>query len=267
MSDVFDPFRLSGRVAVLTGAASGIGRASAEVLAAAGASVALGDIDAAGAEKVAKAISGAGGRAVSQRCDVSKRGDLDSLVERGEREFGGVDVMGNIAGIPSDGPLADLSEAEFDRVCGINLKGVLWGCQAAVRAMKKRGGGSIINVASGAIDVPAPGYGMYAITKAGVAQLSQTLANEVGQFGIRVNVLAPGIALTNFTSRHLYNEKGEIDQAKYDAFVTRMQGMSPIGRVGDAIDQAWLIWYLASDASRYCTGQIWRANGGQTIPR
>ncbi len=267
MPDVFDPFRLNGRVAAVTGAASGIGRASAEVLAAAGAQVVLGDLDAAGAEAAAKAIAAAGGRAAAQRCDVSRRADLDALVERAEREFGGLDIMCNVAGVPADGALAELAEPELDRVFAINLKGVLFGCQAALRAMRKRGGGSIINVASGAIDMPAPGYGLYAMTKAAVTQLSQTLAAEVGSQGVRVNVLAPGVTITKFTSRHLYDAEGKLDQAKYDGFLARMRGMSPIGRVGEAVDQAWLIWFLASDASRYCTGQIWRANGGQTIPR
>lgn len=267
MSDPFEPFRLNGRVAALTGAASGIGFASAEVLAAAGAAVVLGDLDAAGVEAAAKQIQAAGGRAVAQRCDVSQRAQVDALVERAEREFGGLDVMCNIAGIPADGPLVELAESEVDRVFAINLKGVLFGCQAAVRAMQRRGGGSIINVASAAIDVPTPGYGLYAMTKAAVTQLSQTLAAEVGPLGIRVNVLAPGVTITKFTSRHLYDAEGKLDQSKYDGFLARMRGMSPIGRVGEAVDQAWLIWFLASDASRYCTGQIWRANGGQTIPR
>jgi 3-oxoacyl-[acyl-carrier protein] reductase len=175
--------------------------------------------------------------------------------------------MCNVAGVPSDGPLGELAEAEFDRVVAINLKGTLFGCQAAVRAMTPRGAGSIINVASGAIDRAVPNYGLYALTKAAVAQLTQTLATEVGAAGIRVNVLAPGITITKFTERHLRRADGSLDPARYDAFLASMKAMSPLGLVGDALDQAWLILYLASDASRYCTGQIWRANGGQTIPR
>jgi 3-oxoacyl-[acyl-carrier protein] reductase len=267
MRDVAGIFRLDGRGAVVTGAASGIGRAIGEVLAAAGAGVVLGDVDLAGAEELATSLRADGARAFAQRADVSRKADVEALVARAERELGRLDVMCNVAGVPADGPIAELSEAELDRVVAINLKGTLYGCQAAVRAMTPRGGGSIINVASGAIDRAVPNYGLYAMTKAAVTQLTQTLATEVGSAGIRVNVIAPGATLTRFSERHLRRPDGTLDPARYDAFVATMKGMSPLGLVGDPLDQAWLVLYLASDASRTCTGQIWRANGGQTIPR
>jgi 3-oxoacyl-[acyl-carrier protein] reductase len=267
MRDVSQIFRLDGRVAVVTGAASGIGRAVAEVLAAAGARVVVGDLDAAGAEQVAAAIRADGGSAVAQTVDVASREQVEALVTRATAEWDRLDVMCNVAGVPADGPLAALSEAELDRVVAVNLKGTLFGCQAAVRAMTPRGGGSILNVASGAIDRAVPNYGLYALTKAAVTQLTQTLATEVGAAGIRVNVLAPGATLTKFSERHLRRPDGSLDPARYDGFVAAMKAMSPLGLVGDPLDQAWLVLYLASDASRYCTGQIWRANGGQTIPR
>jgi len=266
VSDLFDVFRLDGRVAVVTGAASGIGRAIAEVLADAGARVALGDLDAAGAQSAAREIAGRGGTALAQRVDVAVRADHDALATLALCEWGRLDVWANVAGVPSDGPLADLSEAELDRVLAINLKGTIFGSQAAVRAMAARGG-SIINVASGAIDLAVPNYGLYALTKAAIAMMSQTLATEVGRQGIRVNVLAPGATLTNFTQRHLKDADGNVVPERLDAFLAAMRSRSPIGLVGEPIDQAWLALYLASDASRFCTGQIWRANGGQTIPR
>lgn len=267
MPDPQGIFRLDGRAAVVTGAASGIGRAGAEVLAAAGARVVLGDLDEKGADEAAAAIREQGGHAVAQRVDVARKQEVEALVQRAQDEFGRVDAMCNVAGIPADGPLDSLGEAEFDRIVAVNLKGTLFGCQAAVRAMAPRGGGSIVNVASAAIDRAVPNYGLYAITKAGVAQLTQTLATEVGRHGIRVNALAPGATLTNFTRRHLRGPDGALDPARLDAFLDAMRGMSPLGLVGEAIDQAWLILYLVSDASRTCTGQIWRANGGQVIPR
>ena len=267
MRDLNELFGLTGKVAVVTGAASGIGESVAGVLAQAGAQVVLGDIDAEGAEAAAKEIREQGGSAVAQGCDISQRAEIDSLVGRATSEFGGLDVLCNVAGVPHDGQLEDLSDADFDRVVAINIKGTLYGCQAAIPAMAARGGGSIINVSSGAIDLPVSGFGLYAMTKAGVAQLTHSLAQEVGDRGIRVNVLAPGATITNFTKRRLKNADGSINQESYDQFVGSMESMSPIGRVGESEDQAWLVLYLASDASRFCTGQVWRANGGATTGR
>lgn len=267
MRDLSEVFGLEDKVAVVTGAASGIGESVAQVLAQAGASVVLGDLDAEGAEAVAKGIRESGGQAVAQGVDISVRAEIDSLVGRAASEFGGLDVLCNVAGVPFDGLLEELTDEEFDRVVAINIKGTLYGCQAAIPLMAARGGGSIINVSSGAIDLPVANFGLYAITKAGVAQLTHTLAQEVGDRGIRVNALAPGATITNFTKRRLKNPDGTINQASYDQFVDRMEAMSPIGRVGESEDQAWLVLYLASEASRFCTGQIWRANGGATTGR
>ncbi len=267
MPSPLDAFRLDGRVAVVTGAASGIGRAAAQTFSAAGARVVLGDVDVAAAEDAAREIAASGGQAVAQRCDVAERDQVDALVARAVSDFGQLDILCNVAGVPSDGPIASITDAEFDRVVGINLKGTLYGCQAAARVMAPRRSGSIINVASAAIDLPVPNYGLYALTKAAVTQLSQTLATEVGPQGIRVNVIAPGITVTNFTMRHMRGEDGSVDRARLDAFLAAMRARSPLAMVGEAVDQAWLMLFLASDASRYCTGQVWRANGGQTLPR
>jgi 3-oxoacyl-[acyl-carrier protein] reductase len=214
MSDVFDAFRLTGRAAAVTGGASGIGEATARVLAGAGAAGVLADVN---------------------------------------------------VGAASDGYLGDVSEAEVDRMIGLNIKGTLFGCQAALRVMREQRSGSIINVSSGAIDLAKENYGVYAFTKAAVAMMTQTLAVEEGPNGIRVNAIAPGATITAFTSRHMYREDGSVDQAKFDGFIERMSAMSPLGLVGEPIDQAFLVLYLASDASRFSTGHIWRANGGQTI--
>ncbi|MGH7288364.1 MAG: SDR family NAD(P)-dependent oxidoreductase [Myxococcota bacterium] len=267
MSELAAAFRLDGRGAAITGAASGIGAAVAEVLAAAGARVVLGDVNAAGAEAVAEGIRKNGGEAMALRCDVARSKDVEALVQHAQQVYGRLDVMCNVAGVASDGALADVSEAEFDRVLAINLKGVLYGCQAALRIMATQGSGSIVNVTSAVIDAPAAGYGVYAISKAGVASLTQTLALEAGPSGVRVNAIAPGATLTAFTSRHLRGPDGSTDPKRLEAFVNAMRQRSPLGRVGEAIDQAWLVLYLASDASRYATGQIWRVNGGQALAR
>jgi len=266
MHDIQQVFSLSGRVAVVTGAASGIGRAIADVLASAGARVVVGDLDASGAEEAAGEIRESGGEAVAQRVDVSQRAQVEALVGRASTEWGRLDVLCNIAGVPSDGPLVELKEDEFDRVVGVHVKGTLFGCQAAAKLMASRGGGSIINMASAAIDLAVPNYGLYALTKAAVTQLTQSFAVELGPQGIRVNVLAPGATLTNFTKRHLKNADGSTNPERYEGFLTAMKKTSPLALVGEAVDQAWLVLYLASDASRFCTGQIWRANGGAAIP-
>ena len=267
MHDIQEAFGLSGRVAVVTGAASGIGRAVAEVLASAGARVVVGDRDGAGAEEVAMTIRESGGKALAHEADVSQRAQVEAMVARATTAWGGLDVLCNVAGVPSDGPLRELAEDEFDRIVAINVKGTLFGCQAGAAAMALRGGGSIINVASAAIDLAVPNYGLYALTKAAVTQLTQSFAVELGAQGIRVNVLAPGATLTNFTKRHLKNPDGTINPERYEGFVAAMKKTSPLGLVGESIDQAWLVLYLASDASRFCTGQIWRANGGAAIAR
>lgn len=267
MSELSDRFRLDERVAVVTGGASGIGRAVAEVFASAGAAVVVGDLDAEGAESTAAGIVERGGRALAQRVDVSQRAEVEALVDRAVADLGGLDVLANIAGIPLDVRLEEIGDEDFGRILGVNLYGTLYGCQAAIPAMAARGGGSIINVSSGAIDAPLPVYGPYAITKAGVAQLTASLATEVGDRGIRVNAIAPGATITAFTQRRLKRADGAIDSEAYDGFVDSMRAMSPLGRVGEAEDQAWLALYLASDASRFCTGQLWRANGGATFGR
>ena len=160
MQDLSEVFGLAGKVAVVTGAASGIGESVAEVLAQAGASVVLGDLNAEGAEAVAKRIREAGGEAVGQGVDISRRDEVDALVARATSEYGGLDVLCNIAGVPFDGMLEDLTDDDFDRIVAINIKGTLYGCQAAIPLMAARGGGSIINVSSGAIDLPVPNLGL-----------------------------------------------------------------------------------------------------------
>ena len=266
-SDVLDAFRLTGRTAVVTGAGSGIGEATAQVLAGAGANVVAGDINVEGVERTVSGIQAAGGTAVAQRTDVTSKADVDALVDRGVSEYGRVDVVVNVAGIAMDGLIADATEEQFDKVFAINAKGTLFGCQAALRVMSEQRSGSIINVSSTAVDTPAPKYGLYAMTKAAVAQLTMTFAIEAGRYGIRVNTIAPGATITPFTSRHALNPDGSLNPEAYDMFVDAMKKISPLRIVGEALDQAYLILFLASDAARFCTGQMWRANGGQAIVR
>ena len=258
-------FDLTGRVALVTGAGSGIGRTSAEVLAGAGATVVCADIDAERAAETARAIVGEHGKAESAQIDVSQRGAADTLVGQVVERHGGLHVMCNIAGIMIDSSIIDLDPDEFDRILGVNLKGVLYGCQAAGKMMVDQGGGSIINMASTAVLAPSPGIGPYAICKAGVAQLTQSMAVEVGKHGVRVNSVAPGFVPTNMTARYYTSEDGTVDEAMKEAVLSPMARHVPLRRVGLTEDIAYCVLYLASDASSYITGQMISPNGGASM--
>jgi 3-oxoacyl-[acyl-carrier protein] reductase len=262
--ELVDLFTLKDEVAVVTGAASGIGAAAAELLAAAGASVVLGDIDGEGVERTAEKIVAGGGHALAQRTDTTRRSDVDALVSRAVSEYDRVGIMANVAGVGHAQPVRDISEEDFDRLMAINLKGVLFGCQAALEVMIPQKAGAIINVASAVIDSPYPNQGLYGMTKAGVTFMSQVLAAEAGQHGIRVNVLAPGATPTNFASFRYAD--GKIDPKKEAAVQEATRQITPLGFIGEAADQAAMILYLASPASRWVTGNIFRVNGGQSRP-
>jgi len=262
MIDVPSFFRLDGQVAVVTGGASGIGQSTAQVLAAAGACVVVGDINEAGAQATAEGIVADGGRALAQRVDTTKRADVDALVDRAVSEHGQLDIMCNVAGIGYAKVVMDTTEEDFDRLVAVNLKSVLFGCQAAVRVMLPRKSGSIVNVASTAIDSPVMTQALYGMTKTAVAFLSKTLAHEVGPQGIRVNATAPGATPTNFGSFRYPD--GRVDQEKEKAYFDFLTSTTPLGFLGEAIDQALLILYLVSPAARWATGNVWRVNGGQS---
>jgi 3-oxoacyl-[acyl-carrier protein] reductase len=263
---VQDLFDLSGQIAVLTGVASGIGKASALMLSDAGATIVGGDIDEAGAQATADEIKTSGGTAVVQRVDVTKRADVDALVDRAQSEFGRVDIMGNIAGIPHNKMVADVTDEDFERILAINLKSVFYGCQAAIRHMIPQGSGNIVNIASGAIDTPAPTLACYGMTKAAVTMLTKTLATEVGRNGIRVNAIAPGMILTNFSTHNFTDADGNVVPEKLEQYHKRASAMAPLGRAGEAEDVARSFLYLVSEAAAFVTGQIERPNGGVSMP-
>jgi 3-oxoacyl-[acyl-carrier protein] reductase len=264
--DISEIHNLSGRVAALTGAASGIGKGTALTLGAAGATIVCADIDESGAKTTADEIVAAGGRAVAQATDVTRRADIDGLVDRAVAEFGRLDVMGNIAGVPFNKLVQEVTDEEFERILAINLKSVWYGCQAALRVMVPQGSGNIVNIASGAIDTPAPTLAVYGLTKAAVAMLTKTVAMEGGAHGIRCNALAPGVIETKFSAQHFTDADGNVDPERLEKYRKRFGAQSPIGRVGEAQDVAWAILYLVSDAASFVTGQILRPNGGVSMP-
>jgi 3-oxoacyl-[acyl-carrier protein] reductase len=265
MTSPLDAYRLDDRVAVVTGAASGIGAETCAVLASAGAILVCGDVDADGLDGTVKRVADLGGRAIAVTTDVTTRTDVEQLVQAAIDEFGHVDAMCNIAGAMFPGLIEDLDDDTIDRGIDLNLKGVLYGTQCAIKAMKPAGRGSIVNVSSAAIDEPYAGIGVYAFTKAAVAMLTMTAALEAGEYGIRVNAIAPGATLTPFTTWRLHKPDGTLDQEAYDAFVEQSKDQSPLHALGEPVDQALLIHYLVSDAARFATGNIFRVNGGQTM--
>jgi 3-oxoacyl-[acyl-carrier protein] reductase len=264
--DALAAFDLSGRVAVVTGAASGIGRASAELLAAAGASVLCADLDVDGAEATAVRIGEAGGQARARGVDVTVAGEVDDLVDHVVSHLGRLDIMANIAGIIVQSPVVDFDDDAFDRILAVNLKGVFRGCRAAARAMSVQGSGSIVNRASAAIDTPSPGLAGYGMAKAAVVQLTRVLATEMGPHGVRVNAVAPGFVETAMTSRRFTAADGSVDETHRQAVLDAVSRSTPLRTVGRPQDIAHAVLYLASDASRFVTGQIVRPNGGVAMP-
>ncbi|AWW37226.1 3-oxoacyl-ACP reductase [Streptomyces sp. AS58] len=248
-------YDLTGRTAFVTGAAGGIGRATAVLLAGAGATVHCADLDRQGLHETATLIKEEGGTARTHHLDVTDRAQVGRAVKSCER----LDVMAAIAGIMHSSPVLETRDEDLDRVLNVNFKGVLYACQEAARLMLDRNiRGSIVTMASGAVDTGGPGLLCYGAAKAAVVQLTKTLATELGRYGIRVNAVAPGWIRTPMTDRH-----DEAAQAHTEAIMARM---SPLGRVGEADEVAHAVLHLASDASAFTTGQILRPNGGVAMP-
>jgi 3-oxoacyl-[acyl-carrier protein] reductase len=259
---LIDDFSLDGRVAVVTGAASGIGRQAAITFAQAGARVVIGDVDEAGLAETASAI---GAAATPQRTDVSRKTDIDALAARTLAIAGRLDVWANVAGIAAPCPMLEVSEELLERVIAINLKGVFWGSVAAARAMKERGSGSIINISStGAISAP-PNMSVYAMTKSGVSAVTRNIAREMGAFGLRANTVSPGFVETRLASWSYRNEDGSVDEARREDALRLRRAAAPLGTIGEPSDIAYAMLYLASDASRFVTGQNLYVNGGVTM--
>jgi 3-oxoacyl-[acyl-carrier protein] reductase len=252
-------FSLAGRVGVVTGAARGIGLGVAALLTECGMRVVAADVIAGEHELLA---ANSGGNVVAARCDVSQRGQFDALVETALQRFGRLDLLANVAGVLRVAPTLEMSEDDIDLLLGVNLKGVLNGCRSAARVMAKTGGGAIVNIASSAAYQAYPHYGIYGATKAGVVLLTRVLAQELARSGIRVNAIAPGMVDTQMAGRRYRNADGTQTPEQRAAMLAEMNERSPLGIPGTPRDIAQAVVYLASDASRYTTGQVLHPNGG-----
>lgn len=258
-------FCLRGRAAVITGAASGIGRETARLLSLAGAHVVLGDVDEAGLAETVGLVEQAAGVATARRADVARRAEVDELAACAVQVAGRLDIWVNVAAVPLQVPILDVDEQDVDRVVAINMKGTYWGCAAAGRIMKAQGRGVIINISSGGADLPISNLSVYSMSKAAVNALTRTCAMEFGGYGIRVNAVAPGSIETPMASEMYRNADGEIDPELREKVSRRLAQASPLGLRGMPSDIALAILYLASDASRFITGQVLRVNGGSSM--
>lgn len=246
--------KLTGKTAIVTGGASGIGRASAIALAAEGASVAVSDVDTAGTEETVELIQQAGGNAIAVRCDVSQEDDARRLIEETVAAFGGVNVLFNNAGInPMEGNVVDLPTSEWRRIFSINVDGIFFCSRFAIPEMRRGGGGRIINTASPSSFLGWADNAAYIASKGAVMSLTRAMAMDHARENITVNALVPGLIMTGIGRSFL------AAQADPDA----AESGNPIGRAGLPTEIAPLVVFLASDDSSFSTGAPFYADGGQ----
>jgi NAD(P)-dependent dehydrogenase (short-subunit alcohol dehydrogenase family) len=253
--------RLEGCRAVITGAASGIGEATARLFVGEGASVVIADVDDDRGKRIADEL---GERARFVHTDVSQEQDVNSAIALAVDSFGGLDCLFNNAGNPgSVGGIAEIDMAMFDRTVAIHLRGVFLGIRAAARVMCPQGHGSIINTSSVAGLAANYGGHDYSACKAAIAHLTRTTANELGEYGVRVNAICPGGIATSIFGRAagLESEKA---QSTVDTMTAALGDIAPIRRSGQPIDIAEAALWLASDASSYVNGQAIAVDGGLT---
>lgn len=245
-----DNFRLDGKVAVVTGAAAGIGRGIAELLASAGASVVVSDLDGDAAAAAAEAIRSAGGRAAGCACDVTQESDLVALVDLAVGKFGGVDVLVNNAGGGGPKPF-DMAMSDFEWAYRLNVFSTFRLTQLCAEQMRQRGGGAVLNISSMAGDNANSKMASYGSSKAAVSHLTRNIAYDLGPMGIRVNAIAPGAIKTHALSTVL---TPEIER--------HMLAKTPLGRLGQPADIAYAALFLCSPAAAWISGQVLTVSGG-----
>ena len=237
-------------MALVTGAAQGIGKAVALLLARNGADIVVSDINLEKAEETAKEVQALGRKALATKVDVATLGDVEKMVEAILVQFGKVDILVNNAGIARDKLILRMTEEDWDAVLNINLKGTFNCTKAVVRHMSKQRSGKIVNIASVVGEMGNAGQGNYAASKAGVIGFTKTIAREFAQRGINVNAIAPGYIETPMTD-------ALPDRAKEE-----LKRLIPMDRLGKPEDVAEAVLFLVSEASSYITGHVLNVNGG-----
>ena len=248
--------RLRGKTAIITGAAAGIGKASALLFAQEGAAIILADLDKAGGEQLAAEICASGGQAAFVQTDVSSSQDVRNLIDQAVALQGKIDVLFNNAAINYSGRITDTPEEAWERVMGVNVRGVYLGCKYAIPVMQAGRGGSIINTASAAALVGLRNLAAYTASKGAVLQLTKNLALDYAASGIRVNALCPGVTATEMTLKLID------DAPDPDAERLRFDAARPMGRMGSPAEIAQAALFLASDESSYMTGTHLLVDGG-----
>jgi NAD(P)-dependent dehydrogenase (short-subunit alcohol dehydrogenase family) len=245
---------LKNKVAIVTGGASGIGRAAVELFTREGAAVVAADVTDEAGQQLADAISSNGGSCVFVHADVSREADVEAMIHLALSHYGRLDVLFNNAGIEGDqAPTAEATTENWDRVIGVNLKGTFFGLKHGIAAMLAHGGGSIINNASVAGLVGFAGIPAYCASKGGIVQLTRTAALEYAAQGIRVNCVCPGVIDTPMVQRFTHGDA---------AITAQFTSLEPVGRLGRASEVAELALFLASDRSSFVTGAVIPVDGG-----
>jgi NAD(P)-dependent dehydrogenase (short-subunit alcohol dehydrogenase family) len=252
-------YDFSGRTAVVTGGAMGIGEAAVRKFAEAGASVVIADLDAAKGKRLEEELVSRGYRARFQPTDVGSDGEVKRLMEEAFKWTGRIDAVYNNAGIAVPGEAAATSEEDWQRVINTNLGGVFRGCKYSLPYMERQGGGAIVNCSSTQAIHGFRGWAGYAASKGGILALTRQIAIDYASRGIRVNAVSPGTIMTPMNEKIF--EETEDPQALIDAW----NRAHPVGRFGQPAEVAEMVLYLCSDAAGFITGQTFVIDGGQTI--
>jgi NAD(P)-dependent dehydrogenase (short-subunit alcohol dehydrogenase family) len=249
--------RVEGKVALITGTASGIGKATARLFAREGARVVCADLNGPGAETTAAEIKQAGGDAVAVQANIASEADCEKMVQTAVDTYGRLDVLHNHAGIlhPKDGPITELSAEAIDETFNTNCKGMLFTVKYAARQMIKQGGGAIVNTGSDLAYIGLANLTAYTASKSAVVGVTRTLAVELAPHGIRVNAVSPGFTFSGMNVA-LQSDKAFMDQMRLDYLIPSL---------GQPEDVAYAVLHLASDEARFTTGASLVVDGGHTI--